>query len=303
LVQIEINGRLIKLSNLDKVFWPDEGYTKHDLIKFYIDISPFLLPFLQDRPCNFQRFPDGIKGKSFYQKNTPSFAPEWIKTFPIPSEERVINYILADNLETLVYVINLACLEIHPWHSRAKAIKHPDYGIVDLDPQEGVDFDTVLEVARAVKLVLDNLELTGFPKTSGATGLQIYVPLKTRYSYEQVRDIIGFISELVREKAPALTTMERMVAKRGAKVYLDHLQNLWGKTINAPYTVRPVKGACVSTPLTWEEVLNGRIKPADFNIKNIMARLKNTGDLFAPVLTERQSAAPILRKLKAKGKS
>jgi bifunctional non-homologous end joining protein LigD len=301
LTQIEINGKTIKLSNLDKVFWPDEGYTKHDLLKFYIEISPYLLPFLKNRPCNFQRFPDGIKGKRFYQKNKPSFAPQWIKTFPIPSEKRVIDYIIIDNLETLAYVINLACLEIHPWHSRAKSVKYPDYGIVDLDPQEGVDFDTVLEVAAAVKYVLDSLGLTGFPKTSGATGLQIYVPLKPRYTYSQVRDIIGFICKLIQERVPSITTMERMVAKRAAAtVYLDYLQNLWGKTINAPYTVRPVAGACVSTPLTWEEVLSGHISPGDFTIKNIMARLEKVGDLFAPVLTEGQTAAVILRKHKAK---
>ncbi len=300
MTHIEINGKKIKLSNLDKLFWPQEGYTKHDLLRFYIDISPYLLPFLKNRPCNFQRFPDGIEGKRFYQKNIPSHAPEWINTFPIPSEERIINYILVDSIETLVYITNLACLEIHPWHSRTKTIKYPDYGIVDLDPQDGVDFATVLEVAAAVKKVLEDLNLQGFPKTSGATGLQVYIPLKRVYTYNQVRDIIEFICTLVKEKVPALTTMERMVAKRGMKVYLDYLQNLWGKTINAPYSVRPVAGACVSTPLTWNEVLSGRISPSDFNIKNIMTRLESVGDLFAPVLKEEQSAAGLLRSMKGK---
>lgn len=295
MAEIEINGRTLKLSNLEKVFWPSDGYTKHDLLRFYIDISPYLLPYLTDRPINFQRFPDGIEGKRFYQKNTPSFAPSWIKTFPIPSEERIINYILIDNLETLVYVINLACLEIHPWHSRTKTIKYPDYGIVDLDPQEGVDYAVVIQVANAVKEVLDSVGLRGYPKTSGATGLQIYIPLLPRYTYEQVRDIIGFICTLVHEKEPILTTMERMVKKRGATVYLDYLQNLWGKTINAPYTVRPVPGAAVSTPLSWNEVYEGKVRPADFSIKNIIERLEEKGDLFAPVLTDGQSATAILK--------
>ncbi len=286
----------MKLSNLDKLFWPEEGYTKHDLLRFYIDISPYLLPYLRDRPCNFQRFPDGINGKRFYQKNIPSFAPDWIETFPVPSGNRVIEIILVNNLATLVYVINLACLEIHPWHSRTAGIKSPDYGIVDLDPQEGVSFDTVLEVAREVKKVLDELELAGYPKTSGATGLQIYLPLQPVYTFSQVRDIIGVICGLVHQRVPAITSMERKVARRGATVYLDYLQNLWGQTINAPYTVRPVPGATVSAPLTWEEVESGKVRPQHFNIKNILQRLDKKGDLFAPVLNGNQTAAAVLKR-------
>ncbi|MDW7651139.1 MAG: non-homologous end-joining DNA ligase [Bacillota bacterium] len=299
--ELEINQRTVKLSNLEKVFWPADGYTKHDLISFYIEISPFLLPFLKERPCNFQRFPDGITGKRFYQKNKPSFAPDWLETFPIPSEERVIDYIVVNNLETLVYLANLACLEIHPWHSRTKTVHYPDWGIVDLDPQEGVDFTAVIETACIVKDVLDSLELRGYPKTSGASGMQIYIPLKPRYTYEQVRDIIGYICGLVHVKLPRLTTMERMVKKRGATVYLDYLQNLWGKTINAPYTVRPVPGACISTPLTWDEVQSGQVKPQDFTMETITTRLDEKGDLFAPVLKGDQTAAAILRKLKQNG--
>lgn len=297
MTQLVINERTIKLSNLEKVFWPEDGYTKHDLLTFYIEISPFLLPYLQDRPCNFQRFPDGIHGKSFYQKNLPQFAPDWIQTYPIPSAERVIKYVVVNNLETLVYVINLACLEIHPWHSTRQEITSPTWGIVDLDPQEGVDFSTVLKTAGVVKEVLDELHLVGYPKTSGATGLQIYLPLKTQYSYEQVRDIIGLICGLVHKRLPKVTTMERMVKKRGLTVYLDYLQNLWGKTINAPYTVRPLVGAQVSTPLTWEEVLQGDVRPNQFTIKNIMSRLKEKGDLFLPVLQEGQLATSALRSL------
>jgi bifunctional non-homologous end joining protein LigD len=296
--ELQINDKTIKLSNLEKVYWPADGYTKHDLISFYVKISPYLLPFLKDRPCNFQRFPDGINGKRFYQKNKPSFAPEWLETFPIPSEERVIDYIVVNNLETLVYLANLACVEIHPWHSRTKTVKSPDWGIVDLDPQEGVSFATVLETACIVKDVLDELGLFGYPKTSGATGVQVYIPLKPRYTYEQVRDLIGYVCSLIHKKAPRTTTMTRMVAKRPAgTIYLDYLQNLWGKTINAPYTVRPVAGACVSTPLTWDEISSGGVRPQDFTIRSIMARLKEKGDLFAPVLGEGQLATAILRRV------
>lgn len=299
MTELKINGRTLRLSNLEKVFWPGDGYTKHDLLSFYIEISPYLLPYLQGRPCNFQRFPDGVTGKKFYQKNKPSFAPGWIDTVAIPSEERVIDYIEVNNLETLVYLINLACLEIHPWHSRSKTIRYPDWGIIDLDPQEGVSFQAVIETAAIVKTVLDETGFTGYPKTSGATGLQIYIPLKPRYTYEQVRDIIGYLCKLIHAKTPTITTMERMVKKRGATIYLDYLQNLWGKTINAPYTVRPVAGAQVSTPLTWGEVLQGKVRPADFTIKNITARLEEKGDLFAPVLREKQLATSILRKLRS----
>jgi bifunctional non-homologous end joining protein LigD len=282
---------------LEKVFWPEDGYTKHDLLTFYIEISAFLLPYLRDRPCNFQRFPDGIHGKSFYQKNLPEFAPDWIQTFPIPAAERVIDYVIVNSLETLVYVVNLACLEIHPWHSCIQALNYPTWGVVDLDPQAGVDFCTVLDTACVVKEVLDELQLVGYPKTSGATGLQIYLPLQPRYSYEQVRDLIKFICNKVHQRLPQTTTMERLVRKRAAAVYLDYLQNSWGKTINAPYTVRPVAGAQVSAPLTWDEVFSGKVHPNQFTIKNMMARVKEKGDLFAPVLEEKQEVSSVLRQL------
>ncbi|NLZ38043.1 MAG: DNA polymerase domain-containing protein [Firmicutes bacterium] len=287
----------MELTNLEKVFWPTEGYTKYDLLSFYIEISPYLLPYLKNRPCNFQRFPDGIAGKSFYQKNVPSFAPSWLQTVSIASEEREINYIMVNNLETLVYLVNLACIEIHPWHSRVESLENPTWGIVDLDPQAGVSFDMVIETACYVKEVLAEFGLQGYPKTSGATGLQIYIPLQPLYSYEQVRDIVGLICGRVHAKAPKITTMERLIKNRGKTVYLDYLQNLWGKTINAPYTVRPVPGAHVSTPLTWQEVEEGNVRPADFTIKNIGARLQAKGDLFLPVLTEQQSAEAVLAAL------
>lgn len=296
-MELTVGSRTLKLSNLEKVFWPEKGFTKYDLVKFYIEISPYLLPYLRERPCNFQRFPDGIRGKRFYQKSLPAYAPPWIETISIPSGERVIDYIMVNNLETLVYVVNLACLEIHPWHSRRGTIAYPDYGIVDLDPQEGVDFKAVIEAARVVKWVLDRLGLSGYPKTSGATGLQIYIPLEPRYTYEQVRDMVEFICRLVHREIPEITTMERKVARRGATVYLDYLQNLWGKTINAPYTVRPVEYAGVSTPLGWDEVESGHIRPENFTISNIFDRIKAKGDVFAPVLKEKQSVDHVLKLL------
>jgi bifunctional non-homologous end joining protein LigD len=301
---LQINNRQVNLSNLDKVFWPETGLTKHDLLQFYIDISPYLLPYLRDRPCSFQRLPDGIGGKQFYQKNVPSFAPSWIQTFPVSRGKKTINYILVNNLETLVYLVNLACMVFHPWHSRIHSLNFPDWGVIDLDPQPGVPFSAVLETAAYVKEILDEQGLNGNPKTSGATGLQIFLPLKPRYTYEQVKGMFEYLCLQVHRRAPRLTTMERTVKKRGLAVYLDYLQNLQGQTINAPYTVRPVPQAQVSTPVTWEEVLSQSFTPQSFTMLNIRQRLKKKGDIFLPVIKEGQLMPRLLQKAaKRKGQA
>ena len=180
---LQINNRQVNLSNLDKVFWPETGLTKHDLLQFYIDISPYLLPYLRDRPCSFQRLPDGIGGKQFYQKNVPSFAPSWIQTFPVSRGKKTINYILVNNLETLVYLVNLACM-VSSWHSCIHSLNFPDWGVIDLIPSREYHFRRFGNCVY-VKEILDEQGLNGNPKTSGATGLQIFLPLKPRYTYEQ----------------------------------------------------------------------------------------------------------------------
>ncbi len=296
----EIGGRELTLSNLDKVFWPDEGYTKGDLIAYYVEAAPYLLPHLHNRPLVFTRYPHGIAGKSFYQKNAPANLPEWVPTFAWYSEEskRTINFILAEEAATLAWAANLACLEMHPWLSTATRPDYPDVVVFDLDPSPGSTYQDVRDIAAFLHQVLDELKLQSYPKTSGGEGLHIYVPLQNSYTYQEIRDFAQQVAILATAALPSIATVERTVSKRGSKVYVDYLQNVLGKTLSSPYSVRPRPGAPVSTPLEWREV--EQVTPQDFHLKNILARIRERGDLFAPVLTQRQSlekAQPILGEL------
>ena len=240
---VKIEDKEVKITNLEKIYWPKDGYTKYDLIKYYTDISPYLLQYVRGRPVNFQRFPDGIDGKRFYQKNSPDHAPAWIKTFPIASEteDKVTNYMMVEDVPTLVWLANLGCLEIHPWLSSTGSLQYPDYAVFDLDPPGIHFFPQVLEVAVLVKEALDSLKLKSYPKTSGSSGVQIFVPIMPQFTYEDVRVFTGTICSVV-EKYDKRTTTERKVDARGERIYLDYLQNVMGKTINAPYSVRPLDG-------------------------------------------------------------
>ena len=300
---VKFEDKEVKITNLEKIYWPKDGYSKYDLIKYYTDISPYLLKYLKDRPVNFQRFPDGIDGKRFYQKNRPDHAPSWIKTFPIASEseDKVTNYMMVEDVPTLVWLANLGCLEIHPWLSSTGSLQNPDYAVFDLDPPGTHFFPQVLEVAVLVKEALDTLGLKSYPKTSGSSGVQIFIPLQPRFTYEDVRVFTGTICNVI-EKYDKRTTTERKVDARGERIYLDYLQNVMGKTINAPYSVRPLDGAPVSTPLTWEEVGEGKVRPGDFTIKTIFKRLEEKGDIFTGSPPEAQDIGPFLEKLKAGAK-
>lgn len=296
---VMIAGQEVKLTNLEKVYWPRDGYTKFDLIKYYTDMAPHLLTYLEGRPVNFQRFPDGIDGKSFYQKNCPEHAPSWIKTFPIASERegKVTNYILVEDEASLAWLANLGCLEIHPWLSSTDSLVYPDFAVFDLDPPGFHFFPQVLEVALLVKEALDSLGLKAYPKTSGSSGVQVFVPLKKGFTYEEVRIFSGTVCAVI-EKIDRRTTTERRVEARGERIYLDYLQNVQGKTINAPYSVRPLDGAPVSTPLLWSEVEEGRVRPGDFTIRTIFARLQEQGDIFTGHPGEQQDIGPFLEELK-----
>ena len=274
------------LSNPDKVFWPQQGYTKADL----------LVTYLQDRPMVLERFPDGIEGKSFYQKNAPEFLPDWIPTLPVRSDSanRTIHFILCNDRDTLVYLANLACISMHPWSSRAGNLDCPDFMIVDLDPDEKVPFSTVCRVAHRVREVLGRAELPSYPKTSGATGIHILVPLEPKYSYEEVRTFAEIVARLS-ASAISKATAERSMKKRRGKVYIDFLQNGRGKTIVSPYCVRPVAAASVSMPLDWEEV-TPRLRPEAFHIKNAFRRLERRGDLWEGLFRNRQSLNRALQK-------
>ncbi len=286
---LEINGHVVRLTRLDKLFWPQEEYCKLDLISYYAEAAPFILPHLKDRPLVWTRYPDGIEGKSFYQKNAPDYIPDWITTHAIFSEASVrqVNFILAHETAVLVWLANQGALEIHPWLSRTINLDRPDFVVFDLDPSPDNDFTQVVGLAWAVKKVLDELGLKSYPKTSGAAGLHIYVPLQNIYEYSKIREFARPVAEMVCKLMPGLATIERKVNKRGPLIYVDYLQNARGQTLCAPYSVRPLPGAPVSCPLHWEELND--IHPAQFSIKTILPRLTKQGDLFAPVLNNKQT--------------
>lgn len=268
--------------------WPEDGITKAEFIDYHINMASVILPHLEGRPMVFTRYPDGIRGKSFYQKNIPAYAPSWLKTYEIESSERIIRYVAIEDKESLIWAANQGCIELHPWLSRAQALEFPDFAVFDFDPMEGTDFEDARKLALALKRLLDLQGLKGFPKTSGATGLQVYVPIEAIYTYEEVRNFVEFFCRVLENTFPDIATTERNIEKRQGKLYLDYLQNVKGKTIIAPYSPRPVQGASVSCPISWEELQSG-IKPSDFHLGNMPRRVEERGDLFYPVLRLRQS--------------
>jgi len=280
---VKLNGHELKLTNLDKVYWKKENYTKRDLLNYYYGVAPYMLPYMKDRPQSLNRHPNGINGMSFYQKNVEGKVPDWAQTFKEFSEstDENVHYFVCTNEASLVYMANLGCIEMNPWHSTIKNPNNPDYCLIDLDPHE-IGFDKVIETAQAVKQVLDQLKIPSWCKTSGATGLHICIPLGAKYNYDQSRQLAELLVNIVHHEIPAITSVERSPSKRRRKVYLDFLQNRKGQTIACVYSARPKPGATVSTPLFWEEVKKG-LSPQNFTIKNLFERLKTEGDIFKPV--------------------
>jgi bifunctional non-homologous end joining protein LigD len=274
----------VRLTNLDKVFWPAEGYTKGDLIRYYDAIAPWFLPYLRDRPIVLTRYPDGITGKSFFQKDAPEFAPDWVRTERVYSKDtdREIDYFVVDDAETLRYVANMGTIPIHVWSARVPALERPDWLVLDLDPK-GAPFADVVRVAQAVHGLLDDLDLPSHAKTSGATGLHVLVPLGARYTHEQARTLARLLAVLVVEAVPAIATLARPLGARGGKVYVDFGQNGHGRTIAAPFSVRSLPGAPVSCPLDWGEV-TVRLDPARFTIRTVPRRFARRPDPLLPVL-------------------
>ncbi|MGE5507487.1 MAG: non-homologous end-joining DNA ligase [Chitinophagales bacterium] len=297
---VTVGRRTLTLSNLDKLLWPEDGITKADLVRYYFTVAPYLLPHLKGRPLTVVRYPDGIAGEGFYQKNLPDSAPEWLPRCDVPSEEAdPISYMMAEEPAALVWLANQGALELHPAHHRCDRLDRPDWAVVDLDPAEGATYDDVLEVAALARHILAELGLFAYPKTSGATGIHLYLPLPRRYSYQEVSRAVGYLGKLMRERNPKKVTTERLIRNRDGKVYVDHLQNLAGKTIVAAYSPRPRPGAPVSTPVTWDELF--RVKPAQFSIATVPERLRRVGDLFAPVLARQQDLTAVQRWFKAAG--
>lgn len=297
--QVTINKKSLKFTNLKKVYWPEEGYTKQDLLEYYDRIAPYILPYLKDRPESLRRNPNGYAGQSFFQKDMPDTIPDWIETVQIYSESsnKEINYMICQDKADLLYMANLGCIELNPWSSRKQKLDYPDYIVIDLDPQD-VEFEQVIEVALAVKKVLDKGKIKGFCKTSGSRGLHIYIPMEAKYDYDHAKQFAQLIASLTHELVPEITSLERMPNKRKNKIYLDFLQNRKGQTLAAPYCVRPKAGATVSTPLEWDELKKG-LHPSQFTIKTIFDRLKEKGDLFKGIFGKGVDMEKVLKKLKS----
>ncbi len=293
-------SRTLKLSNLDKLFWPDEGISKGDLLAFYRDIAPVLVPHLRERPFTMKRYPDGWQGKHFFQKDAPSHMPPWIKRAPFPAstrdgEERVIDYPLVNDELALLWMVNMGCIDMNAWTSRADLPTRPDWVIFDLDPSEDVGFPEVVEVALLVRQILELVGLESLPKTSGSRGIHVLVPITRRHGFEQTREFAGIVAGALARSHPGLVTTEWTKKKRRG-VLVDANQNGPGRTTAAVYSVRPRAGAPVSTPLRWDEVRAG-LDPSVFTLDEVRARIARHGDLFAPVLSGRQSLGAALRSL------
>jgi bifunctional non-homologous end joining protein LigD len=293
-----ITTRDLQFSNLTKIFWKDEKYTKGDLIEYYRAIAPWLLPYLRNRPVVMTRFPDGIDGKSFYQKDAPEFAPSWIRTVPIWSNdtERHINYFVCDDIESLLYIANLGTIPLHIWASRVGSLEQPDWCVIDLDPKDAT-FADVIRCAHVLHRICDEVGLPNYVKTTGKTGLHILIPLGRLCTYEQSRQLGELLARLVIRELGSIATIMRTINKRGEKVYLDFLQNRHGQLIVAPFSVRPLPGATVSMPLTWDEV-NDELDPRNYTIMNAPARMEALGtDPCIPVLEVKPDLASALGRL------
>jgi bifunctional non-homologous end joining protein LigD len=280
----KICGHDLKFTHLSKVYWPEDGVTKRDMFNYYYQVAEYILPYLKDRPMSLNRFPNGIHGQSFYQKDVKGKAPDWVtKTFPYTtSDGEHKEYLVGSDESYLLWMASLGCIEMNPWFSRVQSPDNPDYCVIDLDPDKNT-FDQVIDAAREVKKVLDAIDVPSYPKTSGSTGMHIYIPLGAKYTYDQSQLFAKIIVSIVHKAIPDYTSLERMVANRGGNMYLDFLQNRPGATIAGPYSLRPKVGATVSMPLLWDEVKPG-LTMKHFTIFNSVDRLKETGDLFKGVL-------------------
>ncbi|MBG9375370.1 DNA ligase D [Panacibacter sp. DH6] len=283
---IKIGRDEVLITNQHKIFWPDEGYTKGDVVNYYDSVAKYILPHLKNRPLSLKRNPNGIRDAGFFHKDAGENAPSYASVFPVHSESsnKTVDYIVCNNKATLLYLANLGCIEINPWNSTVGKPDHPTWMVIDIDPSDKNDFKQVVDVALMTKEILDKAKITCFCKTSGASGLHVYAPLKNKYDYNTVKDFAHIIATLVNEQLPEFTSLERSLSKRGPNIYMDYLQNRSGQTLAAVYSLRPVEGASASTALEWEEV-NHSLHPSQFNIQTLPQRLEKKHDLFNKMLT------------------
>lgn len=295
---LKIGKTTLHLTNQNKIYFPDDGITKGEIVQYYNEVADLILPYLKDRPQSMNRFPNGIGGSSFYQKDVDvDKVPTWLKTEKVFSEsnEEYLNYLICNDKATLLYMANLGCIEMNPWNSTIKHIENPDWLVIDIDPEKD-NFEEVVKTALTVKEVLDELETECYCKTSGATGLHVYIPLGAQYDYDSIKILGELLATEIQSRLPKTTSLERSIKKRKHKIYIDYLQNRRGQTLAAPYSVRPKPGATVSTPLEWSEV-NLQLHPSQFTIKNVMKRFEKKGDLWKPVLGKGANIKKILHKL------
>jgi bifunctional non-homologous end joining protein LigD len=291
-VSLVIDGHRLKFTNLNKVFYPKEGYRKRDLLNYYDAVAPLILPHLQDRPLSLKRYPNGIDGDFFFQKEVAESFPKWLRTDMADD----LRHVIGDNRATLLFLVNLGCIDHNPWMSRMGSLDHPDYVLIDLDPHE-CGYEKIVEAALLVRAKLDKAELESYPKTTGGDGMHLFIPLEPRYTYEQARGFAELLAALVTHERPDLFTTPRAVSRREkGRVYFDWAQIAQGKTISAPYVLRAYPGAPVATPLAWREVTS-KLRPEQFHIGNVLARFDRVGDLFEGVLKKPQELEPALEKL------
>jgi bifunctional non-homologous end joining protein LigD len=293
----EIGGHELKFTNLSKVYWPKEHITKRDMLNYYYQAAPFIVPYLKNRPQSLNRHPNGIAGESFYQKNVKDKVPDWMVTFPYHSETdgRDKEFLVCNDEATLLYMASLGCIEMNPWSSTIQKPDNPDWCIIDLDPANNT-FNQVIKAAQVTHELLDMLDVPSCCKTSGSTGLHIYIPLGAKYTYEQSKEFGRLLATMVQRQLPKFTSIERQVSRRGGKMYIDFLQNRPQATLAAPYSLRPKPGATVSMPLHWDEVKPG-LKMKDFTIFNAMERVKSEGDIFKTALGKGISIAKSIKTL------
>jgi bifunctional non-homologous end joining protein LigD len=290
--QIDVDGHRLKFTNLNKIFYPKDGLVKRDLLNYYDAVAPLILPHLKDRPLSLKRYPNGIDSDFFFQKEVAESFPKWLRTAVADD----IRHVIGEDRATLLFLVNLGCIDHNPWMSRVGSLEHPDYLLIDLDPQD-CGYEKIVEAALLVRAKLDRAELESYPKTTGGDGMHLFVPLEPRYSYEQVRSFAEVLAALVAHERPDLFTTPRAVSRRDkGKVYFDWAQIAEGKTISAPYVARAYAGAPVATPLAWREV-TPRLNPSQFHIGNALARFDRVGDLFEGVLERPQKLEPAVEKL------
>jgi len=298
---VEIGGKRMRWSNLNKVYWPESGYSKRELLAYYYRMAEYILPFLRHRPLVLRRYPDGIKGQSFFQKDVREGIPDWLETVAIESEGKNgdVNYVVANDLASLLFLTSLGCIDHNPWSSRVDDLEHPDYFFFDLDPSDETEFSIVLTIARALNKRLEEIGVKAFLKTSGATGFHMYIPVEPVYAYAQLRTFGEVIARMVSAEHPELVTHERIVAKRPkGRVLIDVQQNSMGKPLAAPYVVRAFPKAPVSAPVSPRE-LRANLVPEKFNIKTMAARVEQKGDLWADFWTRRLRIEDVMDKLSA----